>query len=66
MLARLQPRDVAARHDHVLDLRVGADVVERGRPVLRAGDVVLLGERRVLADGVAARADTGSRPGTPR
>ena len=55
-VGRLQARDVAAGNDHVLDLRIDADVLERRRPVLRARHVGLLHHGRVLADGVAARA----------
>ena len=53
---RLQSCNVAARNDDVLDGGVGADIVQRRRPTVGTGDVVLLQGGRVLAYGIAARA----------
>ena len=56
-MRRLQAGKIAARHHHVLDLRVRADVVERG--VNQFCALVTLSfcdQRRVLPDRIAARA----------
>jgi hypothetical protein len=53
---RLQPRNIPAGHDDILDLRMQTDVVERGRPVLCARHMFLLNDRRIDAHGITSRA----------
>src|SRR5436190_6674572 len=53
---RLQAGEIATRYDNVLYLRMRPYVVEGGQPSLRAGDMILDDQLRVLTDGIAARA----------
>src|SRR5947208_16923735 len=50
----LESREIAARDDDIVDLWMGANVIESGLPVLRTYHVIVHDELSVLADGKAS------------